>query len=252
MHFPIDIHIGSIAIPSHPVFELLAFIIAYRYFVFLKKKNHAAPLPPDIEGWIILGMAFGALIGSRLVAALENPFLFFHPSTWVYYIGEQTIAGGIAGGIIGVEIVKKILKVKRKTGDLFVYPLILGVIVGRIGCFLKGVSDGTVGLPSKLPWAFNQGDGIPRHPTSLYEILFLIILWFLIKKIEDKKYLKEGGLFKVFVFSYAVFRFFEEFLKPRETLYIGLSSIQLLGGLIVIYYLYDYARNRFLRTKREV
>ncbi len=236
MNFPIDIHIAGIVIPSHPVFEFLAFFVGYRYFIFLRNKKKSDPLLPEAEWWIIIGMAIGAFLGSRIVSALENPGLFLHPPTWMYYIGGQTVAGAIAGGILGVEITKKILKVKRKTGDLFVYPLMLGIIIGRIGCFLTGVIDGTVGLPSNLPWAFNQGDGIPRHPTSLYEILFIVLLWIAIKKIEKKKIIKEGDLFSIFVVCYSLFRLFEEFLKPRDILFAGLSSIQLLAAALVIYY----------------
>ncbi len=261
MTFPIDIHIGSLIIPSHAVFETLAFFVGYRYYLYLKHKRKDTPLSPEGEWWIIVGMAAGAFIGSRLIAALENPSLFLHSPTWLYYIGGQTIAGGIAGGILGVEIAKKILKIKRKTGDLFVYPLMLGIMIGRVGCLLKGVTDGTVGLPCSLPWCFAQGDGIPRHPTSLYEILFLGILWFLIRQIEKKQILKEGDLFSIFVLGYAVFRFFVEFVKPRDVLWLNLSSIQLLVAALVIYYLiyfiirykdtfYDHTRRHFIYQNR--
>ena len=236
MTFPIDFHFGSLIIPSHPVFETLAFFIGYRLFTYLKKKKRVDPLSPESEWWIIIGMAMGAFIGSRLIASLEDPTLFFHPITWMYYVGGQTIAGGLGGGILGVEITKKILRVKRRTGDLFVYPLLLGIIIGRIGCFLTGVKDGTVGLASHLPWAFDQGDGIARHPTSLYEILFLIILWIVIKKIEKLHFFKEGDLFSLFILGYCLFRFFVEFVKPRHALVLDLSSIQLLALCIVIYY----------------
>src|SRR5258708_36630797 len=64
---------------------------------------------------------------------------------------------------------------RRSTGDLCVYPLIFGQCVGRIGCFLTGLDDHTHGNFTSLPWGVNFGDG-PRHPTQLYEILFLLIL----------------------------------------------------------------------------
>lgn len=236
MTFPVVLHLGSSIIPVHPIFETLAFFVAYRFYVYLKKRRHSDPLAPDAAWWIIVGMAVGAFVGSRLVAALEDPAQFIHVSSWIYYISNQTIAGALGGGILGVEVTKWILKVKRRTGDLFVYPLILGIIVGRIGCLLTGVTDGTVGLPSNLPWAFDQGDGIPRHPTSLYEIVFLIIIWLLIKRIERLKILKEGDLFSVFVVGYSLFRFCVEFIKPRDPLWLGLSSIQLLAAGLVIYY----------------
>ena len=236
MTFPINFHFGSTTIPSHPIFEILAIVVGYAYFRYLKKKRTNEPLAPEAEYWLIVGMFVGAFIGSRFIAALENPTMFLHSYTWLYYIGGQTIAGGIAGGIIGVEITKKIIHIKRRTGDLFVYPLILGIMIGRIGCLLTGVIDGTVGLPCNLPWCFNQGDGIARHPTSLYEILFLGLLWIIVKRIEKTAKLKEGDLFAIFAFSYSFFRYFEELLKPRDPLWLGLSSIQLLTAIVVIYY----------------
>lgn len=255
MTFPVVIHIGSLLIPVHPVFETLAFFVGYWYYLRLKRKRQSSPLSPDAEWWIIVGMAAGAFIGSRFVAALENPSLFLHTPTWLYYIGGQTIAGGIAGGFIGVEITKKILGITRKTGDLFVYPLMLGIMIGRIGCLLTGVTDGTVGLPCNLPWCFNQGDGIPRHPTSLYEILLIGLLWLIIRYIEKRQVLKEGDLFGIFVFGYATFRFFVEFIKPRDPLWFSLSSIQLVAAVLMVYYavyfirrynVYDYIRHRFI------
>jgi prolipoprotein diacylglyceryltransferase len=237
MTFPLDLHIGSLIIPVHPIFETLAFFIGYRYFLYIKRQRKNDPLSDDKQWWLVIGMALGAFIGSRLTAALEDPSIFLHSITWLYYVGGQTILGGVAGGIVGVEIAKKILGIRRKTGDLFVYPLILGMIIGRIGCLLTGVKDGTVGLPSNLPWAFDQGDGVPRHPTSLYEIIFLLISWLIIRRLEKKGGHKEGFLFAAFVFLYAGFRFFVEFIKPRETLLMGLSSIQLVAIALVVYYI---------------
>lgn len=236
MSFPFDIVIGPVVIPIHALTELLAFYFGYKLFVHIKKDTQLQPLSPQAEWWIIVGMAAGAFIGSRLIAALENPGLFLDPPSWLYFIGGQTIAGGIAGGILGVEITKKILGVKRRTGDLFVFPLMLGIIIGRIGCFLTGIKDGTVGIASNLPWAFDQGDGIPRHPTSLYEIIFLLILWFFLKKIQQKNILKGGDLFSLFVLGYAAFRFFIEYIKPRQELFLSLSSIQIVVLILVLYY----------------
>ncbi len=71
---------------------------------------------------------------------------------------------------------KRYIGLRTSTGDLYSIPLALGIAIGRIGCFLTGLSDNTYGIPTSLPWAINFGDGIPRHPTQLYEILFLLCL----------------------------------------------------------------------------
>ncbi len=240
MNLPIELQFGSIHLPIHAVLELLAFFIGYRYFLQINKTSKHTALPPQIEVYIIVGMATGAFFGSRFIAALENPLLFIDPPSWTYYIGNQTILGGLAGGIAGVEIAKKFLRVSTRTGDLFVYPLILGMIIGRIGCLLTGVTDGTVGLPSDLPWAFDQGDGLTRHPTSAYEILFLFGIWIFLKKISQNLSLEKGDIFRIFIISYSCFRFVVEFLKPSYAIILYLSPIQLLCLLLIAIYSYRF------------
>jgi len=91
-------------------------------------------------------------------------------------LSSKTIVGGLIGGLIAVEIVKKIAGIRTPTGDLFAIPLCVGIAVGRIGCFLTGLDDGTFAVATTLPWGINFGDGIARHPTQLYEIVFLLVL----------------------------------------------------------------------------
>lgn len=233
--FPINIGVGGFVISSHLVFDLLAFYLGFRYYIYL--RNRKGDFMDEDRRWIlIIGAAVGALVFSTLLAALEDPTSFFSFSSWIFYVQGKTIVGGLLGGIIGVEITKKIVREKRASGDLFTYPLILGISIGRIGCFLTGVSDRTVGLPSALPWAFDQGDGIPRHPTSLYEILFLLLLWSVLIFFEKRVRLKNGNVFKIFTFSYLLFRFFIEFIKPTYPMAFGLSAIQIASLLGVVYF----------------
>jgi hypothetical protein len=91
-------------------------------------------------------------------------------------MGGKTIVGALIFGLISVELIKRYIGLRQSTGDLYAIPLALGIAIGRIGCFLTGLSDNTYGTPTNLPWAINFGDGIPRHPTQLYEIIFLIAL----------------------------------------------------------------------------
>ena len=140
------------------------------------------------------------------------------------------------GGLIGVELTKKRLGVAVSSGDLIVYPLILAMIIGRTGCFLAGLDDGTFGNPSNLPWAINFGDGIRRHPTNLYEILFWISLWLVLKINERKCQFTDGSRFKIFLASYLIFRFAVEFIKPDYFFPFGLSVIQLVCIAGILYY----------------
>jgi prolipoprotein diacylglyceryltransferase len=119
----------------------------------------------------------GAAIGSKLLFWLEDPQLTWHSlHDPAYLVGGKTIVGALAFGLVSVELTKRYIGLRQSTGDLYAIPLAVGIAIGRIGCFLTGLSDNTYGSPTNLPWAVNFGDAIPRHPTQLYEIAFLIIL----------------------------------------------------------------------------
>jgi phosphatidylglycerol---prolipoprotein diacylglyceryl transferase len=232
MTFPVEIRIGPAEIHAHLLFELLAYTLAYRYYVRLRRQN-ADPIGDEDRLSIFIGAAFGAFWGSHLLGVLERPF-DFSKLTFLYFFANKTIAGGLLGGLAGVEITKKIIGVRVSSGDLMTYPLLLGMGIGRIGCHLEGLNDGTFGTHATLPWAVDFGDGIPRHPVNLYELFFLTGLGLFLVLLEKRKPLPDGYRFRFFMIAYLCYRFFAEYLKPAhfwpDT---GLSSIQMacIGGL---------------------
>ncbi len=235
MQFPVGLPLGPIEIPAHPVFEALGILLAFRLFERLRARR--GDTIDEKARWVsFAGAALGALVGSRLLAALEHPSLFLDPPSWLFYLSGQSVAGAIAGGIVGAEIAKRLIGERRRTGDLFAYPLILGIAIGRIGCFLTGVADATTGLPSSLPWALDQGDGVPRHPTAIYEIVAVGLLALALRAAERTGRLREGDLFRLFAVGYFAWRFAVEFLKPVETLALGLSSIQIVSAIVAVAY----------------
>ena len=234
MQFPVTIHIGPVTVTLHAVMETLAFFIGFRYFIYLRKKKGDI-YTSSSRIWIIIGAIFGALIGSRLIGSLERPYeLRMVTNLFDYIYNNKTVIGGFLGGLAGVEIVKKLIGEKKASGDLFVFPMILALIIGRIGCFSMGIYEEVYGMKSSVPWAMNLGDGVPRHPAVLYEICFLILLWIALKQLNKGFTFETGALFKLFMIAYLLFRFLLEFLKPHYPVLIGLSTIQLtcLAGLI--------------------
>ena len=126
---------------------------------------------------MIAAAAAGAALGSKLLFWLEDPELTWHNlHNLAYLMRGKTVVGALVFGLISVELIKRYIGVRQSTGDLYAIPLALGIAIGRIGCFLTGLSDNTYGTSTTLPWAINFGDGIPRHPTQLYEIAFLLFL----------------------------------------------------------------------------
>lgn len=235
MSIPFEPEIFGFNINVHLVLEYLAFFLAFRYYVILRRqqKDH---INSNNRLSIILGATLGALIGSRLIGILENPLVQFNQQNLIQLLNTKTIMGGLFGGLLGVELAKKIIGEKQSSGDLFVFPIILGIFIGRIGCFLSGVNEFTYGNETTFFMGMDLGDGVLRHPTSLYELVFLILLFIILKQVKQTPKLSNGDLFKLFMIFYFGFRFFIEFLKPNVFYLLGLSTIQILCLICWLYY----------------
>jgi prolipoprotein diacylglyceryltransferase len=186
-----------------------------------------------------MGAAIGALLGSRIMGILENPALNFASMNTMYFftlINVKTIMGGLFGGLLGVEFTKWIIKEKQSSGDLFTLPIIVGIFIGRIGCFLSGTKEFTYGNVTSFILGMDLGDGMKRHPLALYELLFLAFLFFILRKLFLQKRLESGLLFQLFMLSYFGFRFVLEFFKPNVFFLLNLSSIQWLCIICFVYY----------------
>src|SRR5215212_258148 len=160
----------------HTVFETLAYLAAVLVYLAVRKRQGDVIGERDRIS-VFAGALVGAALGTRLLFLLCNPAVTLeHWTDPRYLLGGKTIVGGLLGGLIGVEVAKKIAGIRRSTGDLLVLPIITAVSIGRIGCFLAGPADGTAGRASSLPWAIAMGDAVPRHPVALYEIAFVLLM----------------------------------------------------------------------------
>ena len=248
MNLPYEPVLFGVQLNIHLILEYLAFFVAFRYYVYLR-KNSQDSISSTNRLSIIIGAVFGALICSRLVAFLENPILDYTRG-WLTLVNNKTIMGGLFGGLLGVELIKKVIGEKQSSGDLFTLPIILGIIIGRVGCFLAGTNEFTYGKTTTFVLGMDLGDGLLRHPIALYEILYLALLFNLIIIIQKKfKSLQSGYCFKLFMVTYFGFRFFIEFLKPNTFFVLGLSSIQLLC-LICWGYYYKFIHQLVLNARK--
>ncbi len=236
MTLPFEPLLYGFKINIHLILEYLAFFLAFRYYKWLRKHTQDT-ISHNNRLSIIIGAIVGAFIGSRFIGYLENPYPIFSPESIIHLLNSKTIMGGLFGGLISVEISKKIIGEKYSSGDLFTFPIILGIIVGRIGCFFSGTNEFTYGIITSLPLGMNLGDGFLRHPIALYEIFFLIILFVFLKKKQKAIKNHDGLMFKIFMISYFVFRFLIEFIKPNLFFILSLSSIQWLCICCWAYYI---------------
>jgi phosphatidylglycerol---prolipoprotein diacylglyceryl transferase len=253
--FPVYFELGPLRLHPHFVMEAIAYAVGLYVGLFRRLKASSALTPDSItasqRSSVSVGALVGALMGAKLLVVVQH--LDVLGQDWRLFLllvlQGKTIVGGLLGGVIGVELTKKWIKVRRSTGDSFVFSVLWGTAIGRVGCFLTGLSDRTYGIATSLPWGIDFGDGIARHPTQLYEIGFLVALFFGLRACADEaspeaKRLsrREGDLFKIYMIAYLSFRLLIDFIKPEFRPLLGMSPVQMvcLGGLV--YYAKDAVR----------
>lgn len=234
MTFPVYLGWGNWQIHPHLFFEAIAYFVAMR--LLLRQVRHDA-IEASQRISVIVGGLVGALVGAKLLLLLQHIDILWQNQQllFVLLLQGKTVVGALLGGLVGVELTKKLVGVHQSTGDAFVYPLIAGTAIGRIGCFLTGLSDRTYGIPTSLPWGIDFGDGIARHPTQLYEILFLVILagWLCWR---DRTPQPAGDRFKAYLLSYLIFRWLIDFIKPNFHPWLGMSAIQVACLITLLIY----------------
>ncbi len=209
----------------HEIFEALGYALGFAWY--RRARAAAGDVIGEEQRWsVIAASVVGALVGSRVLGLWKQS-----PHTWITISqlitpgsGGKTIVGGLLGGWLGVEMVKKIQGIHTRTGDLFAIPLCVGIAVGRLGCFFAGLADDTFGVPTSLPWGVDFGDGVSRHPTQAYEIVFCIMLAGTLHYFHQRPH-ENGLLFRIFLAAYLTWRLVIDFLKPQRTV-VGLSLIQ--------------------------
>ena len=141
-----------------------------------------------------------------------------------------------------MELAKRLLEVRIKTGDSFAVPLALAMAVGRWGCFCNGCC---YGVETTLPWgvwfAVPGPDGSPQwmkcHPTQIYESMFhftmaVVLIWLTVRGLLPRQRLK------LYLIAYGVYRFLTEYIRPEPRYWPGLTFYQwaalgLTAGLLV-------------------
>jgi Prolipoprotein diacylglyceryltransferase len=247
IEFPVTIDLFGKTFLLHPFMEGLGMFIGMRYYQLLKWKDQES-LGHTNSLLIVIAAGLGALIGSHFLGSLERPAELLTATNRLAYIWvNNTIIGGLAGGLVAVEWMKKMMGKKESTGDRMVFPLITAIAIGRIGCFYTGVFEQTYGLPTTSPLGMYLGDAYKRHPVALYEIAFLLLLFVGLQLFKRRYNYRNGVLFQLFMLSYFGFRFLLDFIKPRAIILLGLSTIQITCIIVIIYYIYLLKNERLIK-----
>jgi len=184
----------------------------------------------DMLPWLLIG----GIVGARLWHIFTPPASMVEQGiTTLYYLthpldainirsGGLGIPGAVMGGAFALWLYCRKKKLKMMVWmDLIAPGLALAQAVGRWGNFLN---QEVYGAPTSLPWAITI-DAAHRypgyeaystyHPLFLYEFLWNLfvmgVLLYLGSQYKDR--LKNGDIFRVYMFMYPFARFFLEYLR---------------------------------------
>jgi phosphatidylglycerol:prolipoprotein diacylglycerol transferase len=170
----------------------------------------------------------------------------------------------LATGVIGVLVYTRIARLSfPRLLDLFALPVVAGLAVHRVGCFLAGCCWGDIAVaaevetlaaqvqttsflqgvpgavqypPGSLPFEQHValgliGEGalasLPVYPVQLYEAALLLVMILVLSRVPWRR-VPAGTLVVLTVSSYALLRFTLEFLRADGQLVAGsLTVVQL-------------------------
>jgi prolipoprotein diacylglyceryl transferase len=231
---PVLFTIDGIGIPSYSFFVLMGLIAGIVVFNHNSKKDGVR----DRQGVIIAaGAIAGGIFGAKIFEWLLNyRFVLAHFSDPEIWLSGRTITGGLIGGKLGAVLIKKKFGIRERKGNYFAPAVAIGVMIGRIGCFCRGCC---YGKPTSLPFGTDFGDGIYRHPTQLYEALFMLGMFLYLEKRRRNDHQRPGYLFKLLMLAYFTFRFFIEFIRAETVVLAGMTAFQLISVIVALYFIWD-------------
>ena len=178
--------------------------------------------------------------------------------------------GMLGTGAIGVFIYARIAALSfRHLLDVFALPTLAGLAIHRVGCFIAGccwgdivhgdhagefaaqvqtttflgkLANGVQYPPGSLPYEQHVALGLlepgaleslPVYPVQLYEALLLFTLILLLMRVPWKR-VPRGTLAVLTVFSYALMRFFIEYLRADGHIALGNLTITQLQCIVLL------------------
>ena len=218
---PVAFSLGFFDIKWYSLAYITGILIGWWYLTKLLDQP-GAPMARRHADDFVFYATLGILIGGRLgYAVFYDPQLFVHPLDILkLWEGGMSFHGGVIGVTTGIILLAR----RNGLNWLRIHDYIacctpFGLFFGRLANFVNGE---LWGRPTDVPWAIifpRTEDGIPRHPSQLYEaglegIALFCVLWFFFWKTRARY--EPGKLVGIFLIGYGLSRFTVEFFRQPD------------------------------------
>ncbi|MEK7448410.1 MAG: prolipoprotein diacylglyceryl transferase [Planctomycetota bacterium] len=251
---------------------IIGWFIPYVFFLLTRKKTS----PDDqkrnrpllkftllFTTSIISAVIIGRLVHLILHQKEYGPNIFKFLYIWE---GGLVFYGGLLLAVVcGIFYLQYKRVTALKIADLLAPVTMLGLALGRVGCYLNGCCYGKIALD--LPWAVEfpnfQGKfpgspafeqhvelgkilkdapaSLPVHPIQIYSSFIALILFvflsvlFYKNKDTSEPSPKDGVVVAYLLIAYPVARFLLEFLRgDNERVWTGLTVSQIISGFVFL------------------
>jgi phosphatidylglycerol---prolipoprotein diacylglyceryl transferase len=234
---PVVFKIGFFSLRWYSLGYIAGIAFAWWYVVRMLGRP-GAPMARRHADDFVFYATLGIILGGRLGYVLfYKPELLATPlDVFKVWEGGMAFHGGLAGLIIAILYFswRNTLPLLRVL-DYIGCGTPIGIFLVRIANFINGE---LWGRPTDVPWAIvfpGTGDGIPRHPSQLYEaglegLALFALLWWMFWKTDARYY--PGRLAGAGLTFYAIVRFaLERVRQPDaglENLWWGMFGLWLL------------------------
>lgn len=204
---------------SYGVLMVFAFVAGIALFAYNSRRCKIR-LPDLVD--LSLVMVLPSLLGARVTYILLFPAQFSSVRDYfALHEGGLVFFGALVTLIPAFVIYTRLKKLDPAVlSDFMVPSLAAGHAIGRIGCLINGCCYGVHTDLLHIYRLHSDATGCYRHPTQLYEMIFLtalsIYLSFLLKTTYQKTPLKKGIISAYYLIAYSFFRFLIEFIRGDE------------------------------------
>lgn len=217
---PVAFSLGPLSVRWYGIAYLAGFALA-AWVIWRVSRRWELDLTPDDIMSIVIGVAFGVIIGARLfyVVFYGAGYYLEHPlEIFALNQGGMSFHGGLVGAVVGGSIVCRMYHISIPTVcDLGVIGAPWGLFFGRCANFVNGE---LWGKETSLPWGvmFETGGGVYRHPSQLYEaVLEGLVMFCVLYALSRRRPARPQGTFMgTFLVLYGVFRFLIEFVRVPD------------------------------------
>ena len=241
---------------SYGALLALAFIVGLLVMAWLARRDGLnVNRMYDLGLWVLLA----GLLGSKILMVITewNSYYREHPGQLLsldFFRSGGVFYGGLIGALLASVVVMRIYKLDWwRTADVFAPGIVIGQVLGRLGCFASGCCWGKpttsalgvhfterghelTGVPTivehlteavqRQTWETKLGDlaaPLHLHPVQLYEVaaslvIFVTLLWLF------RRRQFHGQVMLAYLMLYAVARFIIEYWRDDPRGSIGMFS----------------------------